>query len=1129
MSDLVHLHCHSEYSYQDGMAHIDRTELSLGHDPPPARGTLAMRAKELGMKALAITDHGSLGGYYRFYKECKQLDIKPIIGCEVYIVPDMHKKEKQESGKRDYDHLTILAKSNQGLQNLFRLHWLASDQGFYYKPRTDYRTLIAHKQGLIVLSGCLSAAIPRRILAGQYQQAVAMAARFKEEFGDDFYMEIQPHRLPKQVKVNEGVLRIAQELNIPLVATNDLHYTFRDECVTHEVMLCIQSRDSMANDDRWTFGDNTFYLCDGRELAGWLRKNHGMDKATIEQAIANTLEIADKCTAEIHDKKNVVPSIEIPKDFDDRSEYLRHLLRDGWKRKAVNERIVRLARQRGMTFDELRQVYVDRLEREFALVTGMGFIDYFLVVWDLCRWAHENRIERGPGRGSAAGSLLSYLLDITKLDPIEYDLMFERFISEHRVNMPDIDLDFEDEGRPAVLRYLSEKYGEENVAHVANYAVMKGRLCLKDVARAYDVPIAEVNTMTAYIQNIIGADEDKYKTIRSTFEEFRECKAFARQHPDAIKHAIALEGTIRQPGMHACGMVVAPFPLLDFVPVERRGQTTATRERCTVLTAKEVETIGLLKLDVLGLKTMTVIKRAKEWIRKRHGIDIDFDHITLDDPEVLRQFREGKTVGVFQFEGAGWAQMCQEIGVESFEDLITINALYRPGTMQSGLAAEWVRRRQGEEYDKLHPAYDRVTEKTLGILIYQEQITQCFAELAGYTLADADKVRGSIAKSHGREEIEAHRADFVAGCVKNGVSEEDANTLFDKMLYFGGYAFNRSHSAAYSMLSYWTMYLKTYYPLEFMCALLSIQKDAETMKRYFAEARRLEIEIRPPDINKSHETFAIADDCILAGLSDIKGVGEKIAPEILANAPYADFAEFLGSVNRRRVNRRVIKSLAQCGAFRSCARNSRVLFESLEYLLKDPKKVAERLAGLDWTVPDWTDEEVAQQLQDICPLPLGVHPLEFYADIIDKLKVKLYALGELNWDLSLDGLYWVGVVVDKKAQKYGSWMKEKPTEAQKREMARKGKPYLSKYFDLVVEDMTGNNRVRVFPIPYHEHRELVDSCMGQPCLFFGRSYNRNKTLYAEKMWSIPELRRKLSEGTLDDGEAMLFRTNWNVV
>ncbi|MDW8800073.1 DNA polymerase III subunit alpha [Clostridium sp. A1-XYC3] len=877
----VSLHQHTGYSLLDSSAKIPN---------------LIARAKELGMKSIAITDHGVMYGCVEFYQEAKAQGIKPIIGCEIYVAgKSMH--IKQNDKENENHHLVLLVKNEAGYNNLMEIVSTASIDGFYYKPRVDHEFLRQHSEGLIALSACLGGEVQSNILNGNLNKAKEIALLYKEIFKEGFYLELQYHGIEEQLKVNEELVRMSRELDIPLVATNDVHYINKEDYKSHDVLLCIQTGKTVEEEDRMRYASDQFYLKSPEEMYELF--------SYVPEALENTLKIAEQCNFDYEFHKSKLPKFPLPENQDP-YEYMRELCYDGLKE-----------RYNALT-DELRE----RLEYELGVIKQMGYVDYFLIVWDFMRYSRDNGIMVGPGRGSAAGSLVAYTLGITDIDPIKYGLIFERFLNPERVSMPDIDSDFCYERRGEVIDYVVEKYGVNNVSQIVTFGTMAARACIRDVGRAMSYSYSEVDRIAKMIPTVLSITIDKALELNPELKEAYEDEIRTKELIDVAR---ALEGLPRHTSTHAAGVVIASKPLVNFVPLQRNEGNIVTQ-----FTMGTLEELGLLKMDFLGLRNLTVIRDAVNMIKDNKGINLDLNKIDYNDKKVYGMLGEGKTVGVFQLESPGMTAFMKELKPDSIEDIIAGNSLYRPGPMAE--IPRYIRNKNNpEEVEYLTPDLESILNVTYGVMVYQEQVMGIVRKLAGYSMGRSDLVRRAMSKKK-HKVMEEERRNFifgivdedgkveVPGCIRNGISEEIANKIFDQMMDFASYAFNKSHAAAYAILSYQTAYLMYYYPTEFIAATLnSVKGDSDKVAYYLRFANEKGIQVLPPDINESYAKFTVEKNTIRFGLSAIKNVGENIIDSIVksrkAKGEFLDISDFCNKIDISSINKRVVESLIKAGAF----------------------------------------------------------------------------------------------------------------------------------------------------------------------------------------------------------------------
>ena len=900
MSKFVHLHIHSEFSLLDGANRIK---------------DLPVRAKELGMDAMAITDHGVMYGAIDFYKACKKEGIKPIIGCEVYVAP-RSRFDKEPNIDNKYNHLIILAKNNQGYKNLSKLVSLGFTEGYYYKPRIDLEILEKYHEGLIVLSGCLAGSVNQALLNGNYEKAEEIALWHKRVFGEDYYIEIQNNGIKEQVLANQRLIELARKLDIPLVATNDAHYLKKEDAYNHEVLLCIQTGKRMSDADRMRFDTDELYVKSPEEMIEYFR--------AFPDAIENTVKIAEKCNVEFEFGHTILPNYDVPSEYPTHFDFFRKLCDDGIKKRYGE--------------NPSKQI-LDRAEYEISVIKKMGYVDYFLIVWDFIHYAKTHGISVGPGRGSGAGSIIAYAIEITDIDPMKYDLLFERFLNPERISMPDFDVDFSDTHRQEVIDYVSRKYGNSHVSQIITFGTMAAKMVIRDVARVLDVPYSEADTLAKMIPN------ELHITIKKALEENKELKE-KYDTDETVKKvldiAMGLEGMPRQASTHACGIVITKEPVDNYVPLYVRDGQISTQYIMTTL-----EELGLLKMDFLGLRTLTVIQDTIELVKQNRGIDVEFDK-DMSDPKVYKLWQEGKTCGIFQFESQGMTNFMKELQPDCLEDLIAGVSLYRPGPMDQ--IPRYIKGKKHPGHNEYtHPRLEPILNVTYGCMVYQEQVMQIVRDLAGYSLGRADLVRRAMGKKkldvmakereifiHGQ--VDENGNVVVPGCVRNGIDEESANKIFDEMAEFAKYAFNKSHAACYAVVAYRTAYLKAYYPAEFMAATLnSFLGNLDKIPQYIDECKSLGITILKPEINKSNSKFTVEDGKIRFGLGSIKNVGitpvETIVKERKENGEYKSFVDFCERISDEGVNKKCIESLIKAGAFDEFEQTRSTLLASFEGII----------------------------------------------------------------------------------------------------------------------------------------------------------------------------------------------------
>jgi DNA polymerase-3 subunit alpha len=901
-AEFVHLHLHSDFSLLDGACRFE---------------PLLRRVSELGMPAVALTDHGNLFGAIGFYKACQQAGVKPILGCEVYVTAGDRRARGQVSQRGSgANHLLLLAENFEGYLNICKLSSIGYLEGFYYKPRVDHETLARHSKSVIATSSCLAGEIPEALLEGREADARRVLDRYLQIFGrDNFYLEVQDHGLQEQHTVIRHVKQFAAEYGLPLLATNDCHYVNREDAEFHDVVLCIQTGKTLQDPKRLKFDTTEFYLKTPEEMTRLFSE--------MPESCRNTLAVAERCNVTIPFKQKLLPEFQTP-DGSPVDEYLRRLTLEG------------LAARYG---DPPPDTHRERAIMELDCIARMGFASYFLVVWDFIRYARVNGIPVGPGRGSAAGSIVAYCLGITDIDPVEHGLIFERFLNPERISMPDIDIDFCYEGRGRVIEYVKKKYGERNVAQIITFGTLKPRNAVRDVGRAMNVPLAKVDQIAKLIPPMLKAEKGQ-STVDAALERVPELKQAYDSDPEThriLDYARNLEGMARHASTHAAGVVISKCPITDVVPVYKPPDSD---DIATQFTMGQVEEIGLLKMDFLGLKNLTIIENTLKSIRRNHGVDIDWATIPLDEPVTYKMLCEGRTFGVFQLESPGMTSLVKRLGPTSFAELTALLALFRPGPLGSGMVEDFVQCKHGHkniEYD--HPILEPILRETYGIILYQEQVMKIAQEMAGFSLGEADLMRRAMGKKN-QSEMDKQRTRFVEGAVARGLPADLAERVFGKIVHFAGYGFNKSHSAAYAILAFRTAYLKAHYPVEYMAALMTnaIGDKVETMSSYLAEAKAMGIVVLPPDINESDKYFSVRQGCVRFGLAAVKNVGEAAVESITAarskGGPFRSFDDFCARVDLTHLNARMLECLIKVGAFDSLGVRRSQLLDAYEKILE---------------------------------------------------------------------------------------------------------------------------------------------------------------------------------------------------
>ena len=962
--NFVHLHVHTEYSLLDGSNKIKE---------------YVVRVKELGMNSAAITDHGVMYGVIDFYREARAQGIKPILGCEVYVAPGSRFDKEAAGGEDRYYHLVLLAENNQGYQNLMKIVSTGFVEGFYYKPRVDKEVLRKYHEGIICTSACLAGEVQKYIQRGMYEEACRSAKEYEEIFGKgNFFLELQDHGLPEQKQVNQALLRMSRELGIELVATNDIHYTYAEDVKPHDILLCLQTGKRLSDEDRMRYEGGQYYVKSPEEMARLF--------PYALQALENTQKIADRCNVEIEFGVTKLPKYDVPEGYTS-WEYLNKMCWDGFAERYPDDD------------GHLK----DQLTYELSIIQKMGYVDYFLIVWDFIKYARDHGIAVGPGRGSAAGSLVSYTLGITNIDPAKYQLLFERFLNPERVSMPDIDVDFCFERRQEVIDYVVRKYGKDRVAQIVTFGTLAARGVLRDVGRVMDLPYAFVDSIAKMVPQELNITLDKALQMNPEFRNLYETNEQVKELVDMSKR---LEGLPRHTSMHAAGVVISQKAVDEYVPLSRASDGSVT----TQFTMTTLEELGLLKMDFLGLRTLTVIQNAVQMAEKSSGAKIDIDHIDYDDKAVLDSLGTGKTDGVFQLESTGMKNFMKELKPQSLEDIIAGISLYRPGPMD--FIPQYIRGKNNPDsitYDC--PELESILEPTYGCIVYQEQVMQIVQKLAGYTLGRADLVRRAMSKKKAavmqqerQNFVYGNEAEHVPGCISHGIPEKVANKIYDDMIDFAKYAFNKSHAAAYAVVAYQTAWLKYYYPVEFMAALMTSVIDNSTkVSEYILVCRQMGIQILAPDINESVGVFSVSDGAIRYGLNAIKSVGKPVIEELIrereAGGPFKDLADFIDRTSGKEVNKRTVENFIKAGAFDSFGANRRQMMMIYGQMMDDAaqkkkKDFAGQMSLFDFAaeedkasfkvkIPDvseYSKEDLLAFEKEVLGFYISGHPLEEYEE-----------------------------------------------------------------------------------------------------------------------------------------------------
>ena len=962
--NFVHLHVHTEYSLLDGSNKIKE---------------YVARVKELGMNSAAITDHGVMYGVIDFYREARAQGIKPILGCEVYVAPGSRFDKEAGGGDDRYHHLVLLAENNEGYQNLMKIVSIGFTEGFYYKPRVDKEVLRKYHKGIIATSACLAGEVQRNVLRGMYEEACKSAREYEDIFGKgNFFLELQDHGLPEQKQVNQALLRMSRELNIELVATNDVHYTYAEDVKPHDILLCLQTGKRLADEDRMRYEGGQYFVKSPEEMAQLF--------PYALQALKNTQKIADRCNVEIEFGVTKLPKYDVPEGYTS-WEYLNKMCWDGFAERYPNDD------------GHLR----DQLTYELSIIQKMGYVDYFLIVWDFIKYSRDHGIAVGPGRGSAAGSLVSYTLGITNIDPAKYQLLFERFLNPERVSMPDIDVDFCFERRQEVIDYVVRKYGKDRVAQIVTFGTLAARGVLRDVGRVMDLPYAFVDSIAKMVPQELNITLDKALQMNPEFRNLYESNEQVKELVDMSKR---LEGLPRHTSMHAAGVVISQKAVDEYVPLSRASDGSIT----TQFTMTTLEELGLLKMDFLGLRTLTVIQNAVRFAEQSSGKQINIDEIDYNDKAVLDSLGTGKTDGVFQLESTGMKNFMKELKPQSLEDIIAGISLYRPGPMD--FIPQYIRGKNNPDsitYDC--PELESILEPTYGCIVYQEQVMQIVQKLAGYTLGRADLVRRAMSKKKAavmqqerQNFVYGNEAEHVPGCIANGIPEKVANKIYDDMIDFAKYAFNKSHAAAYAVVAYQTAWLKYYYPVEFMAALMtSVIDNSAKVSEYILTCRQMGIQILPPDINESVSAFSVSNGGIRYGLNAIKSIGKPMIEEILqereARGPFEDLADFINRTSGHEVNKRAVENFIKSGAFDSFPANRRQMMMVYGQIMDDvaqkkKKDFAGQISLFDFAaeedkaafkinipkVSEYGKEDLLAFEKEVLGFYISGHPLEEYED-----------------------------------------------------------------------------------------------------------------------------------------------------
>ena len=1094
---FAHLHVHTEYSLLDGSNKIKE---------------YVEKIKALGMTAGAITDHGVMYGVIDFYKAAREAGINPVLGCEVYVAPGSRLDREMVHGEDRYYHLVLLAENNTGYSNLMKIVSKGFVEGYYYKPRVDMEVLKKYHEGIIALSACLAGEVQRNLVRGMYEEAKEVAYRYERCFGKgNFFLELQDHGIPEQKLVNQQLLRMSQETGIELVATNDVHYTNAEDAEPHDILLCLQTGKKLADEDRMRYEGGQYYVKSEEEMK--LLFPYAL------QALENTQKIADRCHVEIEFGHTKVPHFEVPEGYDSWT-YLNKLCHEG------------LDKRYGADAPK----YLQKLDDELAVIKNMGYVDYFLIVWDFIHYAREHDIMVGPGRGSAAGSLVSYTTGITDIDPVRYNLIFERFLNPERVSMPDIDVDFCFERRQEVIDYVVEKYGKDCVTQIVTFGTLAARGVIRDVGRVMDLPYNFVDTIAKAIPNELGITIDKALMMNPELRGMYESDESVKKLIDMSRR---LEGLPRHTSMHAAGVVISQKPMDEYVPLSRASDGTIT----TQFTMTTIEELGLLKMDFLGLRTLTVIQNAVRLAEKSSGKKIDMNAIDYNDKKVLDSLGTGKTDGVFQLESAGMKNFMKELKPQSLEDVIAGISLYRPGPMD--FIPAYIKGKDHPEsitYDC--PELEPILAPTYGCIVYQEQVMQIVRDLAGYTWGRSDLVRRAMSKKKGKV-MEQERKNFVygnpeenvPGCIARGIDEKVANKIYDNMIDFAKYAFNKSHAAAYAVVAYQTAYLKYYYPVEFMAALMtSVLDNTSKVSEYIYTCRQMGIAILPPDINEGEGGFSVSGQAIRYGLSAIKSIGRPVIDAIVEErkirGPFTALKDFITRLSGREVNKRTIENFIKAGALDGLEGNRRqkmMIYGSLLDALNQEKKTTmagqmtlfdiapeEDKAEYEIKLPDVEeyDKEVLLGFEkEVLGIYISGHPLEEY---MERLKKNTNAV---TTDFVLDEETGTLKVSDGTKVRIGGMITDKVIKYTKNNKAMAF---------ITLEDLVGTVEIIIFPKDYERYAKYLEN--DAKVFVEGRvtaEEDRNGKLICEKIISFDEVKRELwlqfpSKSDFEEKEGALY-------
>ncbi|WP_075718494.1 DNA polymerase III subunit alpha [Roseburia sp. 499] len=1077
---FAHLHVHTEYSLLDGSNKIKE---------------YVARVKELGMNSAAITDHGVMYGVIDFYRAAKEAGIKPILGCEVYVAPGSRFDREKVEGEERYYHLILLAENDKGYHNLMKIVSRGFTEGYYYKPRIDREVLETYHEGIICLSACLAGEVQKLLLKGNYEEAKKAALWHEEIFGKgNYFLELQDHGMPEQKTVNQQLLRLSQDTGIELVATNDVHYTYETDVDSHDILLCIQTGKKLSDENRMRYEGGQFYVKSEEQMRELF--------PYALQAIENTQKIADRCNVEIEFGVLKLPKYDVPEGYTS-WEYLQKLCYEGLERRYSPEKQEELKPQ---------------LEYELGVIHQMGYVDYFLIVWDFIHYARKNGIAVGPGRGSAAGSIVSYTLEITNIDPNRYSLIFERFLNPERVTMPDIDIDFCVERRQEVIDYVSRKYGKDQVVQIVTFGTMAARGVIRDVGRVMDLPYAYVDTIAKQIPNELGITIEKALTMNPELRGMYESDENIKKLIDMSKR---LEGLPRHTSMHAAGVVISSKAVDEFVPLSRASDGSIT----TQFVMTTLEELGLLKMDFLGLRNLTVIQKAMRLIEKSQGVKLDIDHIDFEDKAVLDSLGTGHTEGVFQLESAGMKNFMKELKPQSLEDIIAGISLYRPGPMD--FIPAYIRGKNNPEsivYDC--PQLEPILKPTYGCIVYQEQVMQIVRDLAGYTMGRSDMVRRAMSKKK-TSVMEKERQNFVygnpeegvPGCISNGIDEAVANKIYDEMIDFAKYAFNKSHAAAYAVVSYQTAYLKYYYPVEYMAALMSsVMDNSGKVSEYILTCRQMGIQVLPPSVNEGESGFSVSDGAIRYGLAAIKSVShtviEKLCEEREERGKFTSLKDFLTRMADREINKRVVENLIKAGALDNLGatrKQSMMVYAGIMDSIAQDKKNnmagqmtlfdlagEEEKADFEVKLPDVGEYSKEMYLgfeKEVLGVYISGHPLEEYEEKWRK------NISRVTTDFLLDEETGQTKVADGEKAIVGGMIVDKTIKYTKN---NKTMAFIT------LEDLVGTLEVIIFPKDYEKNSRLLN--VDDKVFIRGRvstEEEKNGKLICEKIYSFDDTRKEL--------------------